>query len=121
MTETKAINKIDVYKKPVKDILSERYIVDYFQRDYKWQTKHVTELINDLENKFLQDYKDGDDVKEVAKFGYYYLGSIILSAQGTEYSIIDGQQRLTTLTLLLIFLHNLQVKLKLEKINPLVA
>ncbi|OIO61732.1 hypothetical protein COY26_03400 [Candidatus Woesearchaeota archaeon CG_4_10_14_0_2_um_filter_33_10] len=115
MTETKAINKIDVYKKPVKDILSERYIVDYFQRDYKWQTKHVTELINDLENKFLQDYKDGDDVKEVAKFGYYYLGSIILSAKGTEYSIIDGQQRLTTLTLLLIFLHNLQVKLKLER------
>lgn len=115
MIETKAINKIDVDKKTVKDILSERYIVDYFQREYKWQTKHVAELINDLENRFLQDYKEGDDVKDVAKFGYYYLGSIILSAKGTEYSIIDGQQRLTTLTLLLIFLNNLQVKLKLGR------
>lgn len=115
MIETKAINKIDVYKKSVKDILSERYIIDYFQREYKWQTKHVSELINDLENQFLQDYTHGDETKDVAKFGYYYLGSIILSAKGTEYSIIDGQQRLTTLTLLLIFLNNLQVKLKLER------
>ncbi|HHT9138734.1 MAG TPA: DUF262 domain-containing protein [Candidatus Wunengus sp. YC60] len=115
MVETRAINKIDVYKKAVKDILSERYIVDYFQREYKWQTEEVAELISDLENKFLQDYNEGDNTKDVAKYGYYYLGSVILSSKGTEYSIIDGQQRLTTLTLLLIFLHNLQVKLKLER------
>jgi len=115
MVETKAINKIDVYKKAIKDLLSERYIVDYFQRDYKWQTKQVAELISDLETRFFQDYKDEDNVKDVAKYGYYYLGSVILSAKGTEYSIIDGQQRLTTLTLLLIYLHNLQIKLKLER------
>lgn len=115
MIETKAINKIDVYKKAIKDLLSERYVVDYFQREYKWQSKHVADLINDLETKFLQDYKEGDNVTDTAKYGYYYLGSVILSAKGTEYSIIDGQQRLTTITLLLIFLHNLQLKLKLER------
>ncbi|MCK5707057.1 MAG: DUF262 domain-containing protein [Candidatus Aureabacteria bacterium] len=115
MAETKAINKIDVYKKVIKDIFSERYIVDYFQREYKWHTKQVAELISDLENRFLQDYNDGDSTKDVARYGYYYLGSIILCAKGTEYSIIDGQQRLTTLTLLLIYLHNLQVELKLER------
>jgi len=115
MIETKAINKIDVYKKTVKELLSEKYILDYFQREYKWQTDQVVDLLTDLETRFLQDYKDGDTPKEVANYGYYYLGSIILSSKGTEYSIIDGQQRLMTLTLLLIYLQNLQRDLKIDR------
>jgi hypothetical protein len=115
MENTKAINKIDVERKTLKDMLSQKYIVDYFQREYKWKIKHVEDLLNDLQTRFLQDYKEGDTIKDVAKYGYYYLGSIILSSEGTEYSIIDGQQRLTTLTLLLIYLNNLQNDLKIDR------
>ena len=43
--------------------------------------------------------------------GHYFLGSIILSQKKGESYIIDGQQRLTTLTLFLIHLHHRQAKL----------
>ena len=122
--KTKAITKIDVDKKTIKDILSERYIVDYFQREYKWGITQLAELINDLQTRFLQDYNEGDELKDVAGYGYYYLGSIILCAKGTDYSIIDGQQRLTTLTLLMIYLHNLQINKHIDRpisLTPLIS
>jgi hypothetical protein len=42
----------------------------------------------------------------VSEYGHYFLGSIIVSDKDGQKYLIDGQQRLTTLTLLLIFLHH---------------
>ena len=42
----------------------------------------------------------------MAEYGHYFLGSIIISDKDGQKFIIDGQQRLTTLTLLLIYLHH---------------
>jgi uncharacterized protein with ParB-like and HNH nuclease domain/arsenate reductase-like glutaredoxin family protein len=84
------------------------YSIDYYQREYKWKTKQLTELVNDLSARFLENYSDGDQPKQVAKYGHYFLGSIVVSKQGEKRQIVDGQQRLTTLTLLLIYLNNLQ-------------
>ena len=42
----------------------------------------------------------------MAEYGHYFLGSIIISDKDGQKFIIDGQQRLTTLTLLLIFLQH---------------
>lgn len=83
-----------------------RYAIDYYQREYKWQTKQVAELIDDLEAKFLDSYEPGDERSAVAEYGHYFLGSIIISDKDGQQFIIDGQQRLTTLTLLLIYLHH---------------
>src|SRR5258708_6483316 len=83
-----------------------RYAIDYYQREYKWQTRQVAELINDLSSKFIDSYDPGDDRKAVANYGHYFLGSIIISDKDGHKYIIDGQQRLTTITLLLIFLHH---------------
>lgn len=85
-----------------------RYSLDYYQREYKWQSKQVRELIEDLTEKFLEDYNKTDERKAVQNYGHYFLGSIILSLKSGQAFIIDGQQRLTTLTLLLIYLHNCQ-------------
>ena len=49
---------------------------------------------------------DHSSTKEVQNYGYYYMGSIIRTS-GAGNEIIDGQQRLTSLTLLLIYLNNL--------------
>src|SRR5205085_11563561 len=46
-----------------------------------------------------------DQREDVQKYGHYFLGSIILSFHDNEIFIVDGQQRLTTLTLLLIALN----------------
>ena len=88
-----------------------RYDIDSFQREYKWQTKQLVELIDDLSGQFLEHYEDDQELTAVAKYGHYFLGSIILSQKEGESFIIDGQQRLTTLTLLLIYLHHRQQKL----------
>lgn len=83
-----------------------RFAIDYYQREYRWQMKQVTELIDDLVTKFLDSYDAGDDRGAVVEYGHYFLGSIIISDKDGRKFIIDGQQRLSTLTLLLIYLHH---------------
>lgn len=106
------MKEIDGKGKTVRQLLhANRYYVDYYQREYKWQTKQVRELIEDLTGEFLDDFNPKDGRKAVAKYGHYFLGSIIISDKEGERYIIDGQQRLTTLTLLLIYLHRRQLNI----------
>ena len=95
--------------KTIRELLSgAKYSIDYYQREYRWQNKQVSELIDDLTGRFQNDYEEGHAREEVEHYGHYFLGSIIISHKDGQNFIIDGQQRLTTLTLLLIYLHNLQ-------------
>jgi hypothetical protein len=102
--------EIDGKGRTVRELLAGRkYSIDYYQREYKWQTKQVTELMADLAAKFLESYEPAHERADVGDYGHYFLGSIIISDKDGVKFIIDGQQRLTTLTLLLIFLqHELQ-------------
>jgi uncharacterized protein with ParB-like and HNH nuclease domain len=84
-----------------------KYSVDYYQREYKWQTKQVSELIDDLAGKFLESFEPGHDRTEVESYGHYFLGSIIVSDKSGRKFLIDGQQRITTLSLLMIYVHGL--------------
>ncbi len=88
-----------------------KYAIDYYQREYKWETKQVVDLIEDLTSKFLEDHESDDERQAVEDYGYYFLGSIIISHKDGANYIVDGQQRLTTLTLLLIYLNHLQKRL----------
>lgn len=98
---------IDAKGRTVRELLAGRkYSIDYYQREYKWQRKQVAELIDDLAAKFLESYEEGHERSSVANYGHYFLGSIIISEKDGQKFIIDGQQRLTTLTLLLIYLHH---------------
>ena len=102
------MKKIDSREKTIEALLDKvKYNVDYYQREYIWQTKHVSELINDLTNKFAANYRQEHELEAVKNYGHYFLGSIIISENGGERYIVDGQQRLTTLTLLLIRIHRL--------------
>ncbi len=92
----------------VRDLLSEKYAVDYYQREYKWETRQIQELLEDLTNRFLDSYRQGDQRPSVRNYGRYFLGSIIVSRKDGHNYIIDGQQRLTSLTLLLLRLNNVQ-------------
>ncbi len=94
--------------KSVKSLLGQKFKIDYYQRDYKWETKQVRELIEDLTNQFLIHYQSSHDRKDVANYGQYFLGSVIISSKNGDHYIVDGQQRLTSLTLLLIYLENIQ-------------
>jgi len=87
---------------------AKKYSIDYYQREYRWETKHITELIEDLANKFFSYYDKKHTLPQVGNYGNYFLGSIVISHKEGENFIVDGQQRLTSLTLLLIYLNNLQ-------------
>lgn len=99
------MKKIEGSPKSLKQLLlNTKYSIHYYQREYMWQRKHVEELIDDLTSEFLDNYDVGDDRQKVQDYGAYFMGSIVLA--GRENAIIDGQQRFSSLTLLLIYLNN---------------
>ena len=114
--------RIDGNARTVRELLANtKYTLDYYQREYSWQTRHVTDFIDDLTGKFLEDYSGLHERSEVPKYGHYYLGAIIISHTDGRRSIVDGQQRLTTLTLLLIHLRHLLGDTNLRsQVDPLI-
>ena len=99
------MKKIEGSPKNLKQLLQNtKYSIHYYQREYMWQTKQIEELIDDLTSEFLDCYKEGDSRMAVQDYGAYFMGSIVLA--GRENAIIDGQQRFSSLTLLLIYLNN---------------
>lgn len=86
-----------------------KFEVDYYQREYRWGRKQIEQMLMDFYDTFRQyfDFTNHSTPSEVQTYGYYYMGCIICTNQTTR-QVIDGQQRLTSLTLLLIYLRNLQ-------------
>ncbi|AJC89911.1 DUF262 domain-containing protein [Campylobacter subantarcticus] len=79
----------------IREIDNRKVIVPFFQRPYVWEEEHWEQLLSDLKNSFLED-------KE------HFLGSIILKRGGVENCsiVIDGQQRLTTFSILIKVLYD---------------
>ncbi len=75
------------------------YAVPDFQREYVWTDKEVNQLLNDINEQFYSDSATE-----------YFIGTILVSPKDNEkdkFDIIDGQQRLTTIFLILCALHAL--------------
>ncbi len=100
------MSTITPHYRTVKDLLqSQSYSIDEYQREYKWEKGNIEELLTDLHGKFLNCYQPGDETKKVSGYEDYFLGSIIVSKRGGVSYLVDGQQRVTSLTLLLIYLY----------------
>ena len=101
-------NKIEAKNRSIAEVLeSKKYTVDYYQREYSWQQKHIEQLVTDLATTFLSEYESHHERPEVENYNSYYLGPFVLSEKEGKRSVIDGQQRLTSLTLILVFLNML--------------
>jgi len=95
--------------KSIRELLNAaKYSIEYYQREYSWEAKQIGELIEDLTSRFEDDYEPDHGRQEVETYGHYFLGSIIINHKDGVDFIVDGQQRLTSLTLLLIYLNHLQ-------------
>ena len=106
---------------PMKDVFSSKYIVDFYQRAYVWSKKHMEDLVIDLTSDFLRQWKSDYTPKDVENLDPYFMGEIILAAQEGRYAIIDGQQRITSLTLLLIYIkHNYSNLPNFPEINDMI-
>src|SRR6185437_4882648 len=105
------MKKIIGKEKSVNDLLArKKYTIHYYQREYRWGKKQIEELIDDLTEEFDDSYSPEHIRRDGASYGHYYLGSVVITSDDADRAIIDGQQRLTSLTLLLIYLENLQKK-----------
>ncbi len=115
-------NKIEARHTTIKTLLKDqKFYIDYFQRDYRWQEKHIKTLIEDLTFTFFNSYNTNDKPSDVVNYQSYYLGTVVLSmnTETSKNSIIDGQQRMTSITLFLIYLNHLQRKFDEENKVPI--
>jgi len=99
------------------------YSLDVYQRDYRWSDekdyKIVTQLLIDIELRFENNLKFNkknrtSDLTSILKdleenFKPYFLNTIMLNEQGGNIYIVDGQQRLTTILLILIKLYHIGI------------
>ncbi|EAZ88337.1 DUF262 domain-containing protein [Crocosphaera chwakensis] len=97
--------KIDGAGYPIKDIFSDQFSfhIPNYQRPYAWKTDETERLLDDLIDAM------GDDSSNISDIPPYFLGNIVLiKPDGNPKSeVVDGQQRLTTLTILLSVLSKL--------------
>ncbi|WP_312301384.1 DUF262 domain-containing protein [Chryseobacterium sp.] len=108
-------NKIDAKDVKLQNVFyGNRYKIDVFQREYRWQREQIEALISDLCSSFLNNYSINDTIESAITYDCYYMGPIVLCEDENTLSIVDGQQRLTSFTLLLIFLNHLQNFLLIE-------
>ena len=95
---------IEASERPVLDIFCDKYVfrIPGYQRPYAWTTEQVGELLDDIRTAC----GDTDKPEEQSP---YFLGSIVLikDPQKPDADVVDGQQRLTTLTILLSVLRDL--------------
>ena len=110
----------DTESRPISEIFSRvaKYSVPRYQRDYVWDKVNWSELLNDI--VFTMKYSDTN--------WSHFLGAIVLINQTeqnklkqgyvfngiNEYDIIDGQQRLTTIYILLLCLYHRLLNINTE-------
>lgn len=96
----------DLVLKPISDLLAEKtFFIPAYQRGYRWTERQVTELLDDVW-EFLA-------LADAGKSAFYCLQPIVVKrrAIGGGWELVDGQQRLTTIHLVLTYLRNLMAAL----------
>ena len=89
-------NQIKLETKFVSEIKGTFYVPDY-QRGYRWGKTEVEALLNDV-------YEYGGKPKK-AENESYCLQPVVVRNLGDKYELIDGQQRLTTLYLIYVYMN----------------
>lgn len=90
--EVKELSIGELFKEP-----NTAYMIPMYQRNYAWREAEIEQLIEDIES-----YVNGDREKK------YYIGTLVVYQRDDGiFEVIDGQQRLTTLTLILLAFNRL--------------
>ncbi|HEV7302441.1 MAG TPA: DUF4268 domain-containing protein [Tepidisphaeraceae bacterium] len=104
---------MDAKAKTVRDILyvGDQYLIPFFQRHYSWKLKNWQRLWDDLRS-----------LVEDARLRVHFLGPLVctpvnhMPGETPEYLLIDGQQRLTTLTVLLTAIRDVAAEAQLPEL-----
>lgn len=85
--------------KPINDLLDKKFYIPAYQRGYRWTKRQVTDLLDDIK-EFQQQVENSPNAKDK----FYCLQPIVVKKHGDEWEIVDGQQRLTTIHIILTYL-----------------
>ncbi len=92
----------------LRDIFSGRpFKLDYFQRAYVWNPPQVRCLIEDLISCFIEEWSPRHRPEHALTYTPYFLGPFVSYVRDGERYLADGQQRIITLTLLMLRLRRL--------------
>lgn len=99
-------------KQSVMSCLSKKsYFVDFYQREYVWSKTTVDILLRDIFYAFeisYNEHKDEELTQEVLdQYNWYYMNVFITNKVNGKVYIVDGQQRLSTLTLIATKLYHI--------------
>jgi len=85
------MQEIKIHLDGVSNVLkTKRFRVPAYQRSYSWESEHIQSLLNDVNDAIKNKEKE------------YFLGSIVVTGPAEQrYEVVDGQQRLTTVSLLI--------------------
>lgn len=86
--------------KPINDLLGESFFIPAYQRGYRWTAIQVNELLDDIWEFGKESKKDCK--KNEADF--YCLQPVVVVRGEDNWQVVDGQQRLTTMYLILHYL-----------------
>lgn len=108
--------------KPVKDLLGMNFFIPEYQRGYRWKTRQVLDLLEDIQEFIdtrtngsyclqplvVNKHKDTDDIRQKVREALDSNKEIdtIKEILQDQWDVVDGQQRLTTLFILIRFLSN---------------
>lgn len=110
--------ELNADKQLMRKVLSNknRYIIPRYQREYSWEKEEISEYFDDILKQMLFD--------EAVKSDDYFIGSILLTgdynSSGKDLEVVDGQQRLTTITILLSALADTLHKIKEDELSDIV-
>lgn len=98
------------------------YFIDIYQREYKWTKEQVETLLNDVGDRFAQHKRPKTQPKDIqedvfSNYDPYFLNTYLTSKSAANTAIVDGQQRLTTLLLILIKLYHVLKTIEQDPAN----
>ena len=81
--------------KSIREILDKSFYIPAYQRGYRWSSRQVIDLLDDIWEFALKKKKEEGE--------FYCLQPVVVKKDNEKFRVIDGQQRLTTLFIILKF------------------
>ncbi|WP_163408096.1 DUF262 domain-containing protein [Flavobacterium ajazii] len=98
--------------KTIGNLLPDSFFIPSYQRGYRWTSREVIDLLNDISNFTPKELETGDKT-------WYCLQPVVVKKQESVFEVIDGQQRLTTIYLILHYLNQGYVEERRRKLFDL--
>jgi len=84
---------------PIGGVFSNRFVIPLYQRNFAWRTDEIQQFLQDIWDAFQKNKEEKTD---------YYIGSLVVTRRHDgSYEVVDGQQRLTVISLIAILMGRL--------------